>query len=251
MFRRRAIAEPMRQRNAAGVLRGQTCHIEHHGAKATALQQQVCHLQRLFNTRPGRKKRSRWSVLCRSYRPAKLWSSRAPSGILSRFLRPEETFESTSHALRFLARMCTATATMQALDRFRTHQTALRKFKSDRRGMDTFAEHAAADPKQIRQSDPCSSRALRLEHVAHIDPGTDLSGGSELSDRRKSQRRSPGTLRPDDLCQSAYRQPAFQQHIHRINAGGCCRTDNTRARRQGRRHAVCEGAFDLNPKTGG
>ena len=215
------------------------------------MQQQVGHFQRLFNTRPRRKRSSRWSVLCRSYRIAKSLSRRANDGFAARFIRPEEPFESTSHALRLLPWMCPTATAMQALYGFRTHQTTLRQFKPGRHGVDTFAEDATAHPKQIRQRNARSRSALRLEHVAHIDPGTDLSHRCELSDRREGQRRSPGTLRANNLCEGTNRQSAVQQSIHGLDAGGRGWTDDSRTRRERGRHLVRQCAFKLNPKTGG
>ena len=52
-FSSRAVTEPRRQRHTRSIFRGDAAHIQHDCAESAALQQQICHAQRLLHTRPG------------------------------------------------------------------------------------------------------------------------------------------------------------------------------------------------------
>ncbi len=236
MFRRGAIAKPMRQRNAAGVLRGQACHIEHHGTETAALQQQVGHFQRLFNTRPRRKLRSRSSVLCRSYRIAER-SRHATNGIVTQFLRSEEAYEGTSYALRFLAGMRTATSTMQTLiGSGRTRQlcgnlnragvvwTLSRKMPQR-----TCSKYGNAMPAAAAHSGLSMSPTSTQAHTFPAAVSCAIEREPETFARNFPARRSLSEHRP------AGRPPATHPpHQSRWSR----RTGDTRTRRQSRWHLV-------------
>lgn len=65
---------------------------------------------------------------------------------------------------------------------------------------------SATHPEKPGEIDPCGCSGFGMERVRDIDPGANSSSLGHMGEKGQYNRRTPGAVRPNQLCDGSYRQ---------------------------------------------
>src|SRR5665213_367320 len=114
--------------------------------------------------------------------------------------------------------MRSETAAMQPFLDCSRNQILLRQLEVATCWLDCIGLYAAAHPEQSPQIDTDGCSRQRIEGIGNVNPGTNLSSLSGLRQKGKSEGRSPGTFRADQLAQSSDREASVKHIVQSFNA---------------------------------